>query len=264
QFWSTAVAKTINGEEQIHAMVDGQKVIISEAYIRRDLQFADEEGVDCLPNSTIFEQHASMSTVASAIICLATNQKFNFSKLIFNSMDEAVYKELDDNLVRAVTTASSLKAEQDSSNIDKTQSKATPNESSSQGTDSGGGPSAKKPWGILLLKLDLGVEEVFVEQEVIADKEKINEVTLAQVLKELKTSKPKAKGVVIQELSESPTTTTTIPKQKSQDKGKGIKVEEPVKHKQKDQIRLDEEAALKLQAKLMKNKDLQERKLKKN
>nr|GFD02535.1 hypothetical protein [Tanacetum cinerariifolium] len=35
------------------------------------------------------------------------------------------------------TTASSLEAEQDSGNINKTQSKATPNESSSQGTDSG-------------------------------------------------------------------------------------------------------------------------------
>nr|GEX11188.1 uncharacterized mitochondrial protein AtMg00810-like [Tanacetum cinerariifolium] len=94
---STDVAKTINGETQIHARVDGKKVIISEASIRRDLQFADEEGVDCLPNSTIFKQLASMgpkttawkefsSTVASAIIYLATNENFNFSKWIFDSM----------------------------------------------------------------------------------------------------------------------------------------------------------------------------------
>nr|GEY52095.1 hypothetical protein [Tanacetum cinerariifolium] len=61
QFWSTAVAKTINGEAQIHARVDGKKVIISEASIRRDLQLTDEEGVDCLPNSTIFEQLALIS-----------------------------------------------------------------------------------------------------------------------------------------------------------------------------------------------------------
>nr|GEZ16451.1 hypothetical protein [Tanacetum cinerariifolium] len=37
--------------------------------------------------------------------------------------DEAVYTEFDDRLVRAVTTASSLKAEQDSGNINKTQSR---------------------------------------------------------------------------------------------------------------------------------------------
>ncbi|GJW39380.1 putative ribonuclease H-like domain-containing protein [Tanacetum coccineum] len=57
-----------------------------------------------------------------------------------NVADEAVYKELGDSLVRAATTASSLEAEQDSGNITKTQSKATPNESSSLGTTSGGGP----------------------------------------------------------------------------------------------------------------------------
>nr|GEV31112.1 hypothetical protein [Tanacetum cinerariifolium] len=65
--------------------VDGKKVIIPEASRRKDLQFA-EKGVDCLPNSTIFEQLASIGTVASAIICLVTNQKFNFSKWIFESM----------------------------------------------------------------------------------------------------------------------------------------------------------------------------------
>nr|GEU42407.1 retrovirus-related Pol polyprotein from transposon TNT 1-94 [Tanacetum cinerariifolium] len=53
--------------------------------------------------------------------------------------DEAVYKERGDRLVRAATTASSLEAEQDSGNINKTQSKATPNEASSLGTTSGDG-----------------------------------------------------------------------------------------------------------------------------
>ncbi|GJX93914.1 hypothetical protein Tco_0348500 [Tanacetum coccineum] len=130
------------------------------------------------------------STMASAIICLATNQRFNFSKYIFESMvknldnvgkflmypsgpttnvadevineemddslvraaitassleaeqdnDEAVYKELDDSLVRAATTAFSLEVEQDSGNIIKTRSKVTPNEAGSLGTTSGGGP----------------------------------------------------------------------------------------------------------------------------
>nr|GEW34323.1 integrase, catalytic region, zinc finger, CCHC-type, peptidase aspartic, catalytic [Tanacetum cinerariifolium] len=39
-----------------------------------------------------------------------------------------------------------------------------------------------------------------------------------------------------------------IPKQQSQDKGNGIMIEEPIKPKKKDQIRLDEEAAKRLQA----------------
>nr|GEU81608.1 hypothetical protein [Tanacetum cinerariifolium] len=49
--------------------------------------------------------------------------------------------------VRAATTASSLEAEQDSGNITKTQSKARPNESSSQGTNSGGGPRCQETIG---------------------------------------------------------------------------------------------------------------------
>ncbi|GKD72331.1 hypothetical protein Tco_1330613 [Tanacetum coccineum] len=61
--------------------------------------------------------------------------------------DEDVYKELDDSLVRAAATASSLEAEQDSGNIDKTQSKETPNESSSLGTTSGCGPRHQETMG---------------------------------------------------------------------------------------------------------------------
>ncbi|GJV68167.1 hypothetical protein Tco_1483676 [Tanacetum coccineum] len=264
QFWSTVKAKTINGEEQLHALVDGKKIIITESSVRRDLQLAD------YPKTTAWKEYSS--TMASAIICLATNQKFNFSKLIFDSMirnldnvsgkilmyprfvqifldqqlkgmpthkriyiapphtkkifgnirrigkgfsgrvtplfptmvvqnqsqmgegsanptdphhtptfiqpspqpqktqkprkpkrkdtqvpqpsdptesvaDEAVHKELGDSLVRAATTASSLEAEQDSGNITKTRSKATPNESSSQGTNSGGGPRCQETMG---------------------------------------------------------------------------------------------------------------------
>ncbi|GJX91557.1 hypothetical protein Tco_0344883 [Tanacetum coccineum] len=128
QFWSTAKFKTINGEVQLHALVDGNKIIITESTVRRDLQLEDAEGVDCLPNSIIFEQLTLMgyekisqkltfykpfffpqwkflihtilqclspkttpwnefsSTMASAIIFLATNQIFNFSKFIFEGM----------------------------------------------------------------------------------------------------------------------------------------------------------------------------------
>nr|GEV24799.1 hypothetical protein [Tanacetum cinerariifolium] len=64
-----------------------------------------------------------------------------------NVADEAIHKELVDSLVRVVTTVSSLEAEQDSGNINKTQSKATPNEPSSQRTDSGGGPRCQETIG---------------------------------------------------------------------------------------------------------------------
>ncbi|GKA01554.1 hypothetical protein Tco_0674219 [Tanacetum coccineum] len=107
QFWYIVNVKIINGKAQLHALVDGKKIIITESSVRRDLQLADEEGVDY----------------------------------------EAIHKELGDSLVRSATIASSLEAEQDSGNINKTQSKATPNESSSLETTSGGGPRCQETIG---------------------------------------------------------------------------------------------------------------------
>ncbi|GJR73636.1 ribonuclease H-like domain-containing protein [Tanacetum coccineum] len=121
---STGVVKKNNGEAKIHALIDRKKIVVFEATIRNVLHFADDGGVECLPNTMIFEELGRMgyekpsqklmfykaffspqwkflihtilqclsakitawnefsSTVASTIICLATNQKFNFSKYI--------------------------------------------------------------------------------------------------------------------------------------------------------------------------------------
>ncbi|GKC51880.1 hypothetical protein Tco_1074625 [Tanacetum coccineum] len=307
QFWSTVKAKTVNGEVQLQALVDGKKIIITESTVRRDLQLEDAEGVDY----------------------------------------EVVYKELDNSLVRAVTTASSLEVEQDSGNIIKTRYKATPNKAGSQGTTSGGGPrrqetirdttartrvldlkttkttqaneiaslkrrvkslekkkrdkenlgkDTSKQGKINVIDADeditlvndqddvdmfdvntLAGEEVFVTEQngnvveevvVVIDAASIIpvsaatitdvEVTLAQALAELKSAKPKADKVVIQEPEQGTTTTTPttiiyVPKP-PQDKGKGIMIEEPVVEqvmpmKRLEQIRLDEELSFKLQAK---------------
>nr|GEX21012.1 hypothetical protein [Tanacetum cinerariifolium] len=71
------------------------------------------------------------------------------------------------------------------------------------------------------------------------DIDDLDDITLAQALEALKTSKPKVKGIVFQE------------------------PEEPVKPKKKDQIRLDEEAAKKLQAKFDKEERLTREKVEK-
>ncbi|GJT40271.1 ribonuclease H-like domain-containing protein [Tanacetum coccineum] len=79
--------------------VDGKKIVVIEAYVRRDLQLDDEEGRDCLPNATIFEELTrmsaldnSMGTEFSSTLALlqfmfrTQSTKFNFSKYIFESM----------------------------------------------------------------------------------------------------------------------------------------------------------------------------------
>nr|GEW41549.1 hypothetical protein [Tanacetum cinerariifolium] len=171
--------------------------------------------------------------------------------------DEAFLKELGDKLVRAATTASSLEAEQDSGGgtrcqetmrdtIDQTRFERV----SKQSNDS------------LLAR---GGEEMFVAGqnenviEKVVDAAQVStaattvtitaeEITLAQALEALKTSNPKVKGIIFQEPDKSTTTTTTISSQQSQDKGKRIMIEEPMKPKKKDQIGLDEEVAKKSQA----------------
>ncbi|GKE97899.1 hypothetical protein Tco_0021250, partial [Tanacetum coccineum] len=263
---------------------------------------------------------------------------------------EVVHKELGDSLVRAATTASSLEAEQDSGNITKTRSKVTPNESSSLGTTSGGGPKCQETIRDIIAQtrfenvskhsndsllargntlqsdedsltlkelmelctnlkqrvLDLEKTKTTQQNEIASLKRKVKklkrkdrsrthklkrlykvgltarvessgdkedlddadnemfdvdalndkevfvagqnenvvkkvvdaaqvstaativtitteEITLAQALEALKTSKPKVKRIVFQE--PSTTTTTTISSQQSQDKGKGIMIE---------------------------------------
>nr|GFC24235.1 synaptobrevin, longin-like domain protein [Tanacetum cinerariifolium] len=75
--------------------------MIFEEVVREILQLNDAEGVVCLPNEEIFAGLARMgydkpakrnswnefsSAMASALICLSSGQRFNFSKYIFESL----------------------------------------------------------------------------------------------------------------------------------------------------------------------------------
>nr|GFA38954.1 synaptobrevin, longin-like domain protein [Tanacetum cinerariifolium] len=85
-----AKVKTVNDEVQT-------RVNIKESFIRRTLRLDNANGISRLTNVEIFEGLAKMSakttswnefnsTMPSAIICLATNQKFNFSRYILLSL----------------------------------------------------------------------------------------------------------------------------------------------------------------------------------
>nr|GEU39304.1 hypothetical protein [Tanacetum cinerariifolium] len=100
QFWATATVKKVNNVVQLRALIDGKKVVVSEDIIRRDLHLDDAYRVKCFPNEEIFEELTRMGyekpppkltfykacSMASAVICLATDRKFNLSKYIFDSM----------------------------------------------------------------------------------------------------------------------------------------------------------------------------------
>nr|GEV86332.1 probable xyloglucan endotransglucosylase/hydrolase protein 32 [Tanacetum cinerariifolium] len=92
-YGTSAKVKTVNNEVRIQALIDGKSVNIKKSSIRRTLRLDDAEGTSCLTNIEIFEGLAKMSAkttswnefssiMASTIICLATNQEFNFSRYI--------------------------------------------------------------------------------------------------------------------------------------------------------------------------------------
>nr|GEW39949.1 hypothetical protein [Tanacetum cinerariifolium] len=249
QFWATAKTKNINGEAQIHAKMDGKKVVISEATIRRDLKFDDEGGVDCLSNEVIFEQlpligakttawNEFSSTMASAVICLATDQKFNFSKYIFDSM----VKNLDSAtkilmFPRFIQVSLNNQLEEMANH---TRTYVPPSHTKKIfGNMKMVGKRDEDIYGVhdqddtLMFDADkdLQGEEVVVEEvnavsitipvsaaattttAATTPTISMDEKTLAKSLIEIKTSRPKAKGIFMQEPSETPTPTPIVSSQ---------------------------------------------------
>ncbi|GKE40317.1 hypothetical protein Tco_1463722 [Tanacetum coccineum] len=100
-------------------------------------------------------------------------------------------------------------------------------------------------------QLQLGEDEVVHKElgdSLVRAAKTVDDITLAQALKEMKSTKPKKKGVVIQELGESTTTIySQLSPQQSQGKVKGILIEPVKPMNKKNQIRLDEEIALNIQ-----------------
>nr|GEY89169.1 hypothetical protein [Tanacetum cinerariifolium] len=203
-----------------------KEIVITESSLRRDIQLADKEGVDCLSNSTIFKQLALMGRVKKLekrkrlrTHKLKRLYKVGLTAIVESFGDEESFGEDASKQGRRISA------------IDVDDKITLVNDADNEMFDVN----------------DLGVNAAQVSTVATTVTITIVEITLDQVLEALKTSKPKVKGIVFQEPGKSTTTTSpTISSQQLQDKGKGIMIEEPVKPKKKDQIRLDEEAVLKL------------------
>nr|GEW17963.1 hypothetical protein [Tanacetum cinerariifolium] len=104
---SSSILRLIETTEErtkILATVDGKLRTVFESSIRRNLKLNDEEGIrqfshqwkylihtimQCLsPKSTGFNEFSS--NIATALVCLATNRVYNFSKMIFDGMEKNV------------------------------------------------------------------------------------------------------------------------------------------------------------------------------
>nr|GEW31178.1 ribonuclease H-like domain-containing protein [Tanacetum cinerariifolium] len=103
---------------------------------------------------------------------------------------------------------------------------------------------------------------VKVSTATITSQISMDEITLAKALIDIKASKPKAKGIVIQEPSGTPTPTPIYASQqssKAKDKGKAkmIELEKPLKRK--DHIMINEEVARNLEAQMQAKLEEEER-----
>nr|GEV55821.1 hypothetical protein [Tanacetum cinerariifolium] len=168
---------------QIHAIVDGKAVFISESSVRSDILFDDEDGITCLTNDEIFENLALMGYEQ-----LLTKLTFGKGKVtpLFDSMlvqNQAPEGEgstippepeptpftsqptaakphnaapqivirlsirMGDSVKKAITTNASLVAAHDSDNIIKTQTTTMSNVDIPQRMDTGGSPRCQKTMG---------------------------------------------------------------------------------------------------------------------
>nr|GEW97623.1 hypothetical protein [Tanacetum cinerariifolium] len=128
QFWSTIRIETTDEGTHILATVDGIQRTVSESSLRRNLKLRDEDGIVSIPDTELFENLTLMgpkstgfnefnSSIATALVCLATNRTYNFSKMIFD--DEPASPVRDVNEGEACPTDSVFIADQDRATIAK-------------------------------------------------------------------------------------------------------------------------------------------------
>nr|GEU67572.1 putative reverse transcriptase, RNA-dependent DNA polymerase [Tanacetum cinerariifolium] len=235
KFWSTIVAKTINEKVQLHVQVDGKEIVITESFVRRDLQLADEEGstmpTDPHHKPTIL-QPSSYEPQKIQKPRNPTRKDTHVpqpSSPTESGIDKAVYKEFGDSLVSAATTASSLGAEQDSGDtIALTGMRVYLKIPMIHCSQEGRIDAIDADEDITLVNDaekemfdvdDLGGEEVFVAGqnenvvEEVVDAAQVStaaiivtittkQITLAQAFEALNTLKPKMKGIVFKSQTE--------------------------------------------------------------
>ncbi|GKD93223.1 hypothetical protein Tco_1373060 [Tanacetum coccineum] len=267
QFWSTVKAKTINGEVQLHDLVDGKKIIITELTFRRDLQLEDAKdeavhkelgdrlvrggGLRCqetIENVSI-QSYDPLLTRGNTLQSSEDSLKLNELMELCTTLQSTVL-DLEKTKTTQANEIASLKKRVKKLKIKEVQELGRRINDIDEDED------------ITLVNVqDNDDKEMFNIDTLIGDEVKRNvieepsvPVSVVNALTKVSTATTTAtiptprKGIVI---TESTKTTTTISSQPSQDKGKGIMVEEPVKPmKKKVQIMLDEEIALKLQAEI--------------
>nr|GEV84927.1 uncharacterized mitochondrial protein AtMg00810-like [Tanacetum cinerariifolium] len=235
----TLLIKKVNDVIRLQALIDTQKVIITEDTVRQALHLDDAKSIDCFPNEEIF------------------------TELVRMGYEKPSTKQAQDDDVDDVIAEDAI--EPNSSSPKPTIKPPPPQEllpSTSQGRQE---ESQAQVYHIDLEHADKALSMQDDEPKPVELKEVIEVVTTAKLMTEVVTTAattitdaPSAtrrrKGVVIRDLEETATPSTIVhSKLKSKDKGKGILVEEPKPFKKQAQIEQDEAYARELEAEINKN-----------
>ncbi|GJT26359.1 hypothetical protein Tco_0906634 [Tanacetum coccineum] len=228
QFWATVKVKTVNREQQLQALVEGKKIVDTKASVRRDLQLDDEED-EAVNEEPIMQLKELMD------FCTKLQQRV----LDLENTKTAQAKEIT-SLKKRVKKLEK-KGGSRTHKLKRLYKITLVNETQGRYRD-------EDMFGVN----DLDGDEVVVE--ISAATITNVELTLAQTLAELKSTRPKIKGVVMQKPSEStPTISLQLPShvkgQGSKVKGKAKVIDPEKPLKKKDQIKFDEKEAFRLQAK---------------
>ncbi|GJZ91865.1 putative ribonuclease H-like domain-containing protein [Tanacetum coccineum] len=254
-----------------------QKLTFYKAFFSPQWKYFIHTITQCLSaKSTAWNEFSS--SMASLIICLATNQKFNLSKYIFDAM----VKHLDGGVKflmypRFLQVFINQQLEEDlevrkeenvkTYRFEKTQQKCMSRRvESSEDQESLGAPEDASKQGRSIEDIDADVDDDVMHVEAKVDgkdeqSKKLDDSTAGEAIKAAKpkvvttaattatTIRPKDRWVVVQEPSEFRVPQETKPSS-SKDKGKGIMIEPEFPLKRKDQIALDEQIARDIQAEL--------------
>nr|GEZ81946.1 hypothetical protein [Tanacetum cinerariifolium] len=278
--------KSVNKDVRLQALVDGKKVIVNETSIRHNLRLDDAEGTACLSNVAIFKELARIRVgigISRAITPL-------FATMMVQAPEEVGEIPTDTQVTPIITQPSSSQPQRKH----KSRRKETEIFQDETPTEEHIPIPFHDPLPTEIKKLKKRVKKLegkkkkrthrlkrLYKSEKVAKKEVItadlvttaSESTLAQTLIEIKAAKPKAlttvatiitvvstrpkeKGIIMQEPSETPSSKPIVSSlqqlllSQTEDKGKAKMVKPKRPLKKKDQIALDEEVARMLEAQM--------------
>nr|GEV59251.1 hypothetical protein [Tanacetum cinerariifolium] len=192
-----AKVNTVNGEEQIQALVDKKKVIITETSVRSDLHLKDAEGTECLLTATIFEQLTLMGQVKGMLkhkesYVIPSHTKKIFANIKRQGKDFSGLGDQEDASKQG-RMIKDLDADEGVALVDETQGRNDQDMFDTSIFDEEEVITEKKV-STADLVTTIGVK---VSTAAITSQISMDDITLAKALVDINTSKPKAKGIVL-------------------------------------------------------------------